>query len=59
MQYLVCAHCGKTAPAGHTLPPGWEYRLIQDPVRGTELVRSWYATLCPECAKKELDGETR
>lgn len=60
-----CNHCGKDAvivvfPDGRRdLPCGWEYRLIQDPVHGTELVRSWYATLCPECAKNEQEGDER
>lgn len=57
---IICTHCGlegvakaRTGISGHKLPYGWEERLVSDPIRGTELVRQWEATLCQECAAKE------
>ena len=57
---IRCTHCNREGTAkadigiqGNKMPDGWEQREIIDPIAGTELVRKWEATLCPDCAKKE------
>lgn len=57
---IRCTNCNREGTAkadigirGHKMPDGWEQREIIDPIAGTELVRKWEATLCPDCAKKE------
>lgn len=57
---IRCTNCNREGTAkahigirGNKMPDGWEQREIIDPIAGTELVRKWEATLCPECAAKE------
>ena len=61
---IRCTNCNREGTAkahvgirGHKMPDGWEQREIIDPITGTELVRKWEATLCPDCAKKEPSHE--
>lgn len=59
---IRCTHCMRKERAkvrsgvpthDLPLPQGWEQVVVSDPIRGTELVRQWEATLCPECAAIE------